>query len=121
MAKKNGILTEKRLEKYQDHYAEERLWSKMKKFAARLGGKATYYVLVLYYVLQSPDVPLSNKTMILGALGYFILPLDLIPDLIPALGFTDDIAALTLAYKAIQSSITPEIKARAEAKVKEWL
>ena len=121
MAKKNEILTEKRLEKYQDHYSEERLRPKMKKFAARLGGKATYYVLVLYYVLQSPDVPLSNKTMILGALGYFILPLDLIPDLIPALGFTDDIAALTLAYKAIQSSITPEIKALAEAKVKEWL
>ena len=117
MAKKNGILTEKRLEKYQDHYSEEKLWSKMKRFAARLGGKATYYVLVLYYVLQSPDVPMSNKTMILGAMGYFILPLDLIP----ALGFTDDIAALTLAYKAIQSSITPEIKALAEAKVKEWL
>lgn len=97
------------------------MWPKMKKFAARLGGKATYYVLVLYYVLQSPDVPLSNKTIILGALGYFILPLDMIPDLIPALGFTDDIAALTLAYKAIQTAVTPEIKARAEAKVKEWM
>lgn len=121
MAKDNPIITGERLRKYQDHYSEEKLWPKMKKFAARLGGKATYYVLVLYYVLQSPDVPLSNKTIILGALGYFILPLDMIPDLIPALGFTDDIAALTLAYKAIQSSITPEIKARAEAKVKEWL
>ena len=77
--------------------------------------------MVLYCVLRCPDVPLCNRSVILGALGYFILPLDLIPDLIPALGFTDDIAALTLAYKAIQSSITPEIKARAEAKVKEWL
>ena len=121
MAKNNPIITEERLQKYQGHYSEEKLWPKMKKFAARLGGKATYYVLVLYYVLQSPDVPLSNKTIILGALGYFILPLDMIPDLIPALGFTDDIAALTLAYKAIQSSITPEITALAEAKVKEWL
>ena len=117
MAKNNPIITEERLQKYQGHYSEEKLWPKMKKFAARLGGKATYYVLVLYYVLQSPDVPLSNKTIILGALGYFILPLDLIP----ALGFTDDIAALTLAYKAIQTAVTPEIKARAEAKVKEWL
>ena len=121
MAKNNPIITEERLQKYQGHYSEEKLWPKVKKFAARLGGKATYYVLVLYYVLQSPDVPLSNKTMILGALGYFILPLDMIPDLITALGFTDDVAALTLADKAIQSSITPEIKALAEAKVKEWL
>ena len=76
--------------------------------------------LVLYYVLQSPDVTVSNKALILGALGYFILPLDLIPDVIPALGFTDDAAALALAYKAVQASVTPEIEAKAQAKVDEW-
>ncbi|MGM9748166.1 MAG: YkvA family protein [Candidatus Cryptobacteroides sp.] len=53
-------------------------------------------------------------------MGYFILPTDLIPDLIPVLGFTDDVAALTLAYKAIQASVTPEIDAKAKEKIAEW-
>ena len=119
--KKNEInITEKDLVKYQNEYSEEKLWDKLKKFAVKLGWKATYYALVLYYVLQSPDVTVSNKALILGALGYFILPLDLIPDMIPALGFTDDAAALALAYKAVQASVTPEIEAKAQAKVDEW-
>lgn len=119
--KKNEInITEKDLVKYQNEYSEEKLWDKLKKFAVKLGGKATYYALVLYYVLQSPDVTVSNKALILGALGYFILPIDLIPDVIPALGFTDDAAALALAYKAVQASVTPEIEAKAQAKIDEW-
>lgn len=94
--------------KYQDEYSDEKFWDKAKKFAVKLGGNATYYALILYYVLQSPDVTVSNKALILGALGYFILPLDLIPDVIPA-----------LAYKAVQASVTPEIEAKAQAKIDE--
>lgn len=116
----NVNIDEKDLEKYQDNYSEPQLWDKLKKFAARLGERATYYVLILYYVLQSPEVSIKNKAMIIGALGYFILPTDLIPDLIPVLGFTDDVAALTLAYKAIQASVTPEIDAKAKEKIAEW-
>ena len=53
------------------------------------------------------------------ALGYLILPLDLIPDTIPVIGFTDDLTALTTAYEIVKSSITPEIEARAKAKADE--
>ena len=77
--------------------------------------------LLLFYVLQSPDVPIAKKTIIIGALGYLILPFDFIPDFIPALGFTDDAAALAAALKTIKSSITPEIEAKAKAKANEWL
>ena len=118
-SKKTNI-TESDLVKYQDNYSEPKLWDKLKKFAAKLGEHTTYYILVLYYVLQSPEVSLANKSMIIGALGYFILPVDLIPDLIPIMGFTDDVAALTLAYNAIKSSITTEIEARAKARLAEW-
>lgn len=54
------------------------------------------------------------------AWGYFILPFDLIPDVIIGLGFTDDIAAITLAYNAVASSITPEIKEKTNMKLAEW-
>lgn len=120
MKKNETNITKKDLVKYQNEYSEEKLWDKLKKFAVKLGGKSTYYALVLYYVLQSPTVTVSNKALILGALGYFILPLDLIPDVIPALGFTDDAAALGIAYKAIQASVSPDIEAKAQDKVDEW-
>ena len=120
MKKNETNITKKDLVKYQNEYSEEKLWDKLKIFAVKLGGKATYYALVLYYVLQSPTVTVSNKALILGALGYFILPLDLIPDVIPALGFTDDAAALGIAYKAIQASVSPDIEAKAQDKVDEW-
>ena len=61
----------------------------------------------------------GRPALILGALGYLILPLDLIVDVIPVFGFTDDIAPLTLAYKALQVSVTPEIEAKAQAKIDE--
>ena len=106
--------------KYQENYSEDKLWDKMKKFAKKLGGKSIYYVLVLYYVLQSKDVSLQKKALILGALGYFILPIDLIPDVIPAMGFVDDGAALALAFKAVKDSVTPEIEAKAKEQLGDW-
>ena len=120
MENTNFNLNENDLEKYQENYSEPKLWDKLKKFALKLGENTTYYILILYYVLQSPDVSGRNKALIIGALGYFILPIDLIPDVIPVLGFTDDVAALTLAYNAIKASVTPEIEAKAKAKLAEW-
>ena len=119
MEKNKTNITEKDLVKYQDEYSDDKFWDKAKKFAVKLGGNATYYALILYYVLQSPDVTVSNKALILGALGYFILTLDLIPDVIPALGFTDAAAALALAYKAVHAPVTPEIAANAQAPIDE--
>ena len=62
----------------------------------------------------------KHKAYIIGALGYFILPIDLIPDgILPVIGFTDDIAVMTLVISMIKDSITPEIKARANDRVVE--
>ena len=109
------------LKKYQSEYSESKFWDKMKKAAKSAGKKVIEMALLLFYVLQSPDVPIAKKTIIIGALGYLILPFDFIPDFIPALGFTDDAAALAAALKTINSSITPEIEARAKAKADELL
>ena len=109
------------LKKYQSEYSESKFWDKMKKAAKSAGKKVIEMALLLFYVLQSPDVPIAKKTIIIGALGYLILPFDFIPDFIPALGFTDDAAALAAALKTINSSITPEIEAKAKAKANEWL
>lgn len=110
----------KDIEKYRKHYDEDKLLTKMKKVGRKAGIKVIYLVLVLYYVLASDNVSSSDKGKIWGALGYFILPVDLIPDFIPVAGYSDDLAALLWAFYAIGKNITPEIKSAAEKKLREW-
>ena len=88
-------------------------------FLKKAGQKLVYAALLLYYVLKSPVVTKGDKTKIVGALGYFILPLDILPDFIPVVGFTDDLSAILLALHAVWKNITPEIKAMAAAKASE--
>lgn len=79
-----------------------------------------YAALLLYYVATDPNVSYEDKVKIYGALGYFILPVDLIPDLIPVAGYTDDMAALLWALRTVAANITPETKRKAKAKLREW-
>lgn len=109
----------KDIEKYQEHYSEPKFAGKLAKVAKSAGRKIVYAALLLYYVLKSPSVKKGDKTTIIGALGYFILPLDILPDFIPMVGFTDDLSAILLALHAVWKNITPEIKAMAAAKASE--
>ena len=102
---------------YADSYSEEGFKSKMKRLGKKMGGKLLYNVYVLYYVLKSRDVPVRVKAEIIGALGYVLVPLDLIPDFIPVVGFTDDLAAITFAVHQAHAQITPGIQKKAEKKV----
>ena len=108
------------LDDYAKYFNDSSLWKKLKKVARKAGRKAVYYVLVLYYVARDPSVSSSLKYKILGALGYFILPFDFIPDVILGLGFTDDLAALVWALFKIKKYITPEIERKARERLREW-
>ena len=102
------------------YYSESAFWAKVKRFAKKAGVKVIYLALLLYYALISPNTPGWAKTAIISALAYFICPIDLIPDAIPVIGFTDDFAALAAAYKAVKVCVTPEVTAEAKAKLGEW-
>lgn len=108
------------IEKYGPKYSEKGMWTKVKKVAKKAGAEVIYYVLVLYYALQSPSLSTSDKAKIMGALGYFILPLDLISDFIPLVGYSDDIAALLWAIKEVYVNITPDVKRQARARLSSW-
>lgn len=107
-------------EKYISSFKESSFISTIKKFAKKAGLKVIYTALVLFYVLKDGKTPLAEKAKIMGALGYLVLPVDLIPDFIPIVGFTDDLAALLWAYHTVQANITPEIEAKAQGQLKEW-
>ena len=99
---------------YGQHYDDKRFWKKSRRIAAQVGAKVLYPALQLYFLMQSREVPVKAKTLIIGALGYLILPADLVPDFIPALGFTDDLTALMLALRTLTQYTTPEIRRQAK-------
>ena len=108
------------VQKYGTYYSDNRFWKKVERVAKKVGATVLLPVFTLYYTLQDEKVPVKHKAYIIGALGYFILPVDLIPDgILPVIGFTDDIAVMTLVINLIKDSITPEIKARATGRVAE--
>ena len=108
------------VQKYGTYYSDNRFWKKVERVAKKVGATVLLPVFTLYYMLQDDKVSLQHKAYVVGALGYFILPIDLIPDgILPVIGFTDDIAVMTLVLKLVKDSITPEIKARANARVSE--
>ncbi len=107
--------------KYEDKYSESGLWDKIRKNIAKIGVKVIYQALLLYYVAQSPNCPAKIKAGIIGALGYLISPIDLIPDIMPGIGYADDAAAIATAVALAQIYITDEIKAQAKAKLADLL
>ena len=113
-------MTPKHIEKYQDRYNEQDFAAKITKAAKKAGIKVIYLALLLYYVLKSPKVKMADKGKIWGALGYFILPIDFIPDFIPVAGYTDDLAALLWAFYAVAKNVTPEIETQAKKKLHDW-
>ena len=110
----------KDIEKYESHYSESKFGAKLPRIARRAGAKLVYCALLLFYVLKSPAVSSADKTMVYGALGYLLLPMDLLPDFLPLAGYADDLSALIWALHTVWKNITPEIKAQAAAKTREW-
>lgn len=111
--------TPKNIERYGVNYSENRLLRKLSRAVHWANAKIIYAVLLLYYVVRNEAVSTADKSKILGALGYFILPTDMVLDFIPMVGYTDDMAALMWALHAITKNLTPEIKAQARAKLGE--
>lgn len=114
-------MEERNYDSYQKNYSDNQFWAKLKKVARKAGVKVIYIALLLYYVMRNPATPSADKTKILGALGYFILPLDIIPDFLPVAGFTDDLAALSWALYSVAKNITPEVRIMARQKLGEWI
>lgn len=105
---------------YSNQYNQKKLIEKVKKSAIKGGKKLIYAVLLLYYTLQKENVPLKAKAVIIGALGYFITPFDIIPDLLPIVGYTDDFGALMMALATVSMYIDDEVKEKAKTKLALW-
>jgi uncharacterized membrane protein YkvA (DUF1232 family) len=108
------------IDKYRGQYSEESFWEKVKNAALTAGRELIEKALWLFYAILDHDTPTKAKWIIAGALGYFISPIDLIPDFIPVIGYTDDLAVLVGAILTVASNIKDVHKAMAANRLKEW-
>lgn len=109
------------IKKYEEYYSNESFMDKVSRCAAMAGREVLLKAFQLYYVLGKPDVPVWAKGTIMGAIGYFILPADIVPDILPAAGYVDDLGVLAAALITVSMYVDDEVTANAEKKVNQLL
>lgn len=103
-----------------DDFDDGGFWSKVRNFAVTAGREVIEKALWLYYAAQAPATPVWAKTAIYAALAYFVMPLDAIPDVLPVVGYTDDLGTLAAAVTTVSMYITSDVKAQAQQKLADW-
>jgi uncharacterized membrane protein YkvA (DUF1232 family) len=93
----------------------QRFWQKLRAFAALLPFAED--LIAAHYCAFDRQTPVHVKAVLVGALAYFVLPADVIPDVVPVIGYTDDAAMLAGAIKLVASHITPDHREAARQKL----
>jgi uncharacterized membrane protein YkvA (DUF1232 family) len=101
-------------------YSEQSFQRKLARHGRAAGEAVVERALQLYYAMQKPDLPAWARTAIVGALGYFIVPLDAVPDILPGAGYADDLGVLALAFGTVASHIDDGVRAKAKARLRRW-
>ncbi len=117
------------LHSYADRFNPEEMWEKLKTQAAKAGQEIVVMVLTIYYTIRDriknrdvvTDIPMTDVLLLAGAIAYFVCPADVIPDVMPGIGYSDDLAVLTFAYKKAYSIFTTAAKGTALEKTAELL
>src|SRR5437879_4655231 len=101
-------------------YSENDFWEKLRGHAADAGGDLIHKSLVLYYTLIGKNTPTRVKASIMGALAYFIVPFDAIPDAVVGIGYLDDLGVLTWAIDINAKHIDEVAESKAKLRTREW-
>ena len=97
------------------------LWQKVGEYARRAGRASARPVLLLYYVMKSPQTPKSDKLLIFSTLSYLVLPIDLIlAQCLPFIVLIDEVVSLSVAYQRVCKYITPEIEWKVDRLLDKW-
>ena len=110
-------VNEESIKTYGKDYSEESFFEKILGYAQAIGANLIYKALQLYFVLQKPGVPATEKAIIIAALGYLISPLDFLPDIVPVVGYSDDAVAVGLAIVKASMYIDEEVNMQAKQKL----
>ena len=99
----------------------ENIWNAIQTNAGKLGLESTKMMLELFYVLKSTETSIIDKTLIVTALGYQLLPEDALPrDKYGIFGLLDNVVTIGFAYNKIKSSVTPQIRSQVDNIISNW-
>ena len=104
-----------------DEFDHEGFWSKVTGVVRSTGEAVVTEAFKAYFVAQASTTPGWARAVLYGALAYFILPLDAIPDAVPLVGFSDDVAAIGAALLATEAHATDETDGQAKAAARRLL
>lgn len=96
-----------------ERIVQKRFWPKVRRVAR--GVPFSYDAVAAYYCAMDPATPARVRATLLGALAYFVLPFDTVPDMLVGVGFTDDATVLLAALGMVQAHMLPRHRAAAEA------
>ncbi|GGH88687.1 uncharacterized membrane protein YkvA (DUF1232 family) [Pullulanibacillus pueri] len=95
----------------KEAYIKEGFWKKIKRYASRV--PFVNEAVALYYCALDSKTPVWAKGVAVGALAYFIMPTDALPDFLPLLGYTDDASVVAAALASLGKYVKEEHKAKA--------
>lgn len=104
----------------EDAFTPSSFWKKLTKYAVKAGREVVQKAVEIYYITTDDNTPVKIKAIGAAALGYFIFPIDLIPDPTPFIGYTDDLTVLAAAAVFLAPYITEEIRQKARATLNAW-
>ncbi len=113
-------LLKSKFSKYSSLFSVNNFRKKISAYANQAGVKTVYTALLLFYAFRREETPLWAKNIIIGVLGYFISPIDAIPDLSPVLGYTDDFAILAFGLVTIAGFVNESVREKAQLRLKKW-
>jgi len=105
---------------YIRKFSESKFWLKLSRYARQAGTKTVYSALLLFYAYRRKDTPYWAKNIVLGTLGYFLSPIDALPDLTPIIGYTDDIGVLAFGLATIAAYVNEEVRKNARGQMTKW-
>jgi len=103
-----------------EDFTQDGFWKKLAKQAKKAGYKVIETALGVYYITIDDATPLKIKAIGAGALGYFISPIDLVPDALPVVGYSDDLTVLVGALVILAPYFTDNIRQKVRATMKSW-
>ena len=101
-------------------FSESRFWDKVRKYARVAGRAVLEPALQMYYATLDAATPVWAKSVIYAALAYFVSPVDAVPDLLPVVGYTDDLGVLLAAAATVAAHITHKHSERALYTIRQW-
>ncbi len=105
---------------YSSYYSPQMVMLVLNRAFSKAGLDVVSRVLQLYYLAKSPELPAWAKASVFAALGYFVLTPDAVPDLVPVMGFADDLVVLSSALAGLSAHLSPEIRAQVRQKLDQW-